>query len=277
MQYMHKLLICCCLFACSKSGTDAPDSKDTGHTGEVFYPSDYEAGKYRATSVSLLPTGEGLDLTGDGEIDNVLPAKLPLINAFTNDDLSFEGMNTSLTESVADNTLIVLIEAAYVQGLLKYDVLLGALDESDALSVDAVSLNTDGSPTARFEGEFLDSVSIQTSADDAGVPFQFMPETPPVLIPMKMARLDGELDNDTTLAILGGAIPVEAFVTEVVDPLLPPLEEYDPANFNGLERDELLQQVRDIANLPSVSDIELESGERAFSAALSFEADAITW
>lgn len=123
----------------------------------------------------------------------------------------------------------------------------------------------------------MDSSSIQTTASNAGVPFQFMPDTPPVLIPMKMARLDGSLDNTTTVAILGGAIPVEAFVTEVVDPLLPPLEDYDPANFNGLERDELLQQVRDIANMPSVSDIELEGGERAFSAALRFEADAIIW
>jgi hypothetical protein len=277
MQSMHKLLICCFLAACSKSGTDAPDSQDTGHTGERVYPSDYEAGKYRATSVSLLPTGEGLDLTGDGEIDNVLPAKLPLINAFTSDDLSFEGMNLSLAESVADNTLIVLMEAGYAQGLLNYDVLLGAVDDSDTLNVDPVSHNADGSPTAHFQGEFEDQNTIRTTADQAGVPFQFMPSTPPVLIPMTMARLDGQLDNDGTVAILGGAIPVEAFVTDVVEPLLPPEEEYDPADFNGLERDELLQQVRDIANMPTVSDIELESGERAISAALAFEADAISW
>jgi hypothetical protein len=277
MQSMHKLLICCCLAACSKSGTDAPDSQDTGHTGDVVYPSHYEAGKYRATSVSLLPTGEGLDLTGDGEIDNVLPAKLPLINAFTSDDLSFEGMNTSLAESVANDTLIVLMEAAYAQGLLSYDVLLGATDATDGLTVDPVSLNSDGSPTARFQGEFTDESTIRTTAEEAGVPFQFMPTTPPVLIPMVMARLEGQLDNGQTVTILGGAIPVEAFVTEVVDPLLPPEEEYDPAEFNGLERDELLQQVRDIANMPTVSDIELESGERAFSAALAFQAEAISW
>jgi len=225
----------------------------------------------------LLPTGEGLDLTGDGEIDNVLPAKLPLVNAFTSDDLSFDGLNTSLAESITDGTLIVLIEASYSEGDLAYAVLLGAMDEAGTLSVDPVSVDGEGTPSALFEGEFLDQTTASASAEDAGVPFQFMPDTDPVLIPMKMARLEASLDDVGTTAVLAGAIPVEAFVTEVVDPLLPPEEEYDPADFNGLERDELLQQVRDIANLDTVSDIELENGERAFSAALSFEAETSSW
>ena len=115
------------------------------------------------------------------------------------------------------------------------------------------------------------------SAASAGVPFLFMPDTPPVLIPMRMARLEATMNDATASGILAGAIPVEDFISQVVDPLLPPVEEYDPREFNGLERDELLQQVRDIANLDTVSDIELDGGERAFSAALNFKADPTTW
>jgi hypothetical protein len=277
MHVMYRILLFCLLASCSKAETDASDSQDTGHTGEVVYPSNYEAGKYRATSLALLPTGEGLDLTGDGEIDNVLPAKLPLVNAFTTDDLSFEGLNASLAESVANSSLIMLIEATYEQGELEYSVLLGAMDEAGVLSVDPVSIGADGSPSALFTGVFLDQTTVSATAEDAGVPFQFMPGSDPVLIPMKMARVEASLDDASTTAVLAGAIPVEAFISEVVEPLLPPEEEYDPADFNGKERDELLQQIRDIANMDSVSDIELENGERAFSAALTFTAELSNW
>ena len=277
MQDMHRTLLLFLLASCSSKDSDSPNIDDTSHTGEVVYPSDYEKGKYRSSSLSLLPSTEGLDLDGDGEIDNVLASKLPLVDAFVTGDLSFEGLNESLAASVEDGSLIMLIEAAYNSGELEFDVLLGQIDEEEALSVDPVSLESDGTASAHFLGEFTDQDQATASAASAGVPFLFMPDTPPVLIPMRMARLEATLTAEATSGILAGAIPVEDFVIEVVDPLLPPEEEYDPAEFNGLEREELLQQVRDIANLDTVSDIELEGGERAFSAALSFDAGAITW
>ena len=193
------------------------------------------------------------------------------------DDLTLDGLNLSLSESVEDGSLIMLIEAAYQSGVLHYDVLLGATDEEDTLSVDPVSVQEDGSPTARFVGEFTNQTDATASTESAGVPFLFMPDTDPVLIPMRLARLEASLDEGSTTGILAGAIPVDDFVEEVVEPLLPPAEEYDPNEFNGLEREELLQQVRDIANLETVSDIEPEDGRRAFSAALSFTAEADSW
>ena len=277
MQGMHHFLALLFLASCSKAVSEDTANNDTSHTGEVVYPSDYDSGKYRSNTLALLPADQGLDLTGDGEIDNVLPAKLPLVNAFTSDDLSFEGLNISLAASVEDGSLIMLIDAKYTDGVLEYAVLLGEEDEAGTLSIDPVSLDDDGQPMALFSGTFSDQTHATASAEDAGVPFQFMPGTDPVLIPMKMARVETTLDENETIGILAGAIPVEAFITEVVDPLLPPEEEYDPAEFNGLERDELLQQVRDIANLDTVSDIELEGGERAFSAALGFTAVQSTW
>ena len=277
MQNMHRTLLLLLLASCTSKNTDVPIDDDTSHTGEVVYPSDYEAGKYRSTSMTLLPTGEGLDLTGDGEIDNVLASKLPLVDAFVTDDLSFEGLNASLAASVEDGSLIILIEGAYTSGVLEVDVLLGQEDEAGLLSVDPVSIESDGEASAHFVGEFLSQEDASASAESAGVPFLFMPETPPVLIPMRMARLEASMTSEAANGILAGAIPVEDFIIEVVDPLLPPAEEYDPSEFNGLERDELLQQVRDIANLDTVSDIELDGGERAFSAALSFEAATTTW
>lgn len=277
MQNMHRTLPLLLLASCSSKNTDVPIDDDTSHTGEVVYPSDYEEGKYRSSSMTLLPTGEGLDLNGDGEIDNVLASKLPLVDAFVTDDLSFEGLNASLTASVDDGSLIILLEGAYSEGVLQVDVLLGQEDESGALSIDPVSIEENGEASAHFVGEFMSQDQASASADSAGVPFLFMPDTPPVLIPMRMARLEATMDDESVSGILAGAIPVEDFITEVVDPLLPPEEEYDPSEFNGLEREQLLQQVRDIANLDTVSDIELDGGERAFSAALSFEASTTTW
>lgn len=277
MQNMHRTLPLLLLASCSSKNTDVPIDDDTSHTGEVVYPSDYEEGKYRSSSMTLLPTGEGLDLNGDGEIDNVLASKLPLVDAFVTDDLSFEGLNASLTASVDDGSLIILLEGAYSEGVLQVDVLLGQEDESGALSIDPVSIEENGEASAHFVGEFMSQDQASASADSAGVPFLFMPDTPPVLIPMRMARLEATMDDESVSGILAGAIPVEDFITEVVDPLLPPEEEYDPSEFNGLEREQLLQQVRDIANLDTVSDIELDGGERAFSAALSFEASPTTW
>lgn len=277
MQDMHRTLLFFLLASCSSKNTDVPIDDDTSHTGEVVYPSDYEAGKYRSTSMTLLPTGEGLDLDGDGEIDNVLASKLPLVDAFVTDDLSFEGLNASLEASVDDGSLIILLEGNYESGVLEVNVLLGQQDESGVLSIDPVSIEDDGKASAHFVGEFLSQEEASASAASAGVPFLFMPDTPPVLIPMRMARLEATMNDATASGILAGAIPVEDFISQVVDPLLPPVEEYDPSEFNGLERDELLQQVRDIANLDTVSDIELDGGERAFSAALNFQANSTTW
>ena len=277
IQDMHRTLLLLLLASCSSKDTDVPIDGDTSHTGEVVYPSDYEAGKYRSTSMTLLPTGEGLDLDGDGEIDNVLASKLPLVDAFVTDDLSFEGLNASLEASVGDGSLIILLEGTYDSGVLEVNVLLGQDDGTGVVSIDPVSLEDDGTANANFIGEFFSQEEASASTDSAGVPFVFMPDTPPVLIPMRMARLEATMNSESASGILAGAIPVDDFISEVVDPLLPPDAEYDPSEFNGLERDELLQQVRDIANLDTVSDIELDGGERAFSAALSFEADTTTW
>ena len=82
MQDMHRTLLFFLLASCSSKDSDQPIDDDTSHTGEVVYPSDYETGKYRSTSLTLLPSGEGLDLDGDGDLD--------LMGRWSTDQLTFE-------------------------------------------------------------------------------------------------------------------------------------------------------------------------------------------
>jgi len=255
-----------------------------GDTGGIIEPlSSFESGRYRAYYFQLLDDlgdageAQGLDLDGDDVIDNKLPSVLPMVVTISgNEALSLEGLNGSISDAMSADQLIMLMEAQHEGTELTLDVLLGAVGDGDSLAVDEASYGPDGSPQARLNGAFASEKRFVVSSDRIEIPVIFDAALPPVLLPLAMASIEGTMEEDAAQGTLGGAIPVDDLVSQVLEPLLPPEDEYDPEDYAGLERDALLDTVRDLGN-ESLADIELEDGSMAVSAALIFGADASDW
>jgi len=267
--------------------TTADGSDDSGgsHTHEEGHevPHPFDQGRYRADTFFLLSTTDeegqtqGLDIDGDGEIDNALPGVLPAVVAVSgNDALSLDGLNGSISDALASDELIMLMEAVHEENELTLDILLGTLEAGDTLGIDPVSYGDDGTPQAHLSGAFDGDTDFEVQSGLIQIPIIFDPTAPPVLLPLATARIEGSLKAKKTDGILGGAIPINDLVSQVLEPLLPAEDEYDPDDYLGMERDQLLDYVRELGN-ESLADIELDDGTKAISAALVYEAKTTDW
>ncbi len=290
---MHQvsLILLSTLLACTDDGGTTTDT-GASDTGPVTYPSTFTAAKYSAKSLTVLPADQGVDLDDDGEVDNQLPALLGLVDPFTTDDMSVEGVNQTLIEMKAEGSLIMLVDALYAGGELQLDLLLSALDpDTGVLTMDPGSYGSDGLPNSRFIGAFEDQTNFLAATPTGNLAFPVVAGEPPVQVPMVDATMDGELHDLTGgvpdtghwtagYGMLYGALPVQGLVDQVVDKIIAPEEPdtgadpdvtyYDPDTYFGMSRDEFLEWVTALLN-DTTADLWLEDGSRAVSAALAFE------
>ena len=89
--------------------------------------------------------------------------------------------------------------------------------------------------------------------------------------------MSGSIDDATHTGMLGGAVPTEAFVDDVIESIIPTGDDYDKADYLDMTREELIEFIRDFANQDGVADITLEDGRKAVSAVVEFSASADTW
>ena len=279
-RFLPIAMACTLLLGACKPDDDPKDdtgnpSDDTGDSGDTVPdepPSDFVSGSYRVTGMELLNTGEGFDLDDDGEVNNKLPAVLTLLDLAVQDDMSRDGLNSTIAAALKSGELVQLIDATYAERALQYDLLLGAVDELDVLTLDEdQSYDSEGVPYSRFEGVFLDQVAIDLGPNDVQIPVTFYPDEPAIMIPVWQAIATGEATAEGTTCTLGGAIPVDLLMVQVVEPLIP--EE----GYGDQTKEELLEDIEQLLSSESVSDIELEGGLRGISAALSFIAEPATW
>ena len=255
------------LIACGNStgGTDDPGE------GEV-YPSTYESGKHRATMLSLDPEGDGLDLDGDGEIDNNLPFVLESADGILSSlDLSPDGINLQIASSIEAESLNLLMDSSYASGTLTIDVLTGDSDGSGNFSVSPSSFDADGKPNTSMSGEFADQTTFMATADSAIIIIPFTEDTEPAPVPIERVTLAGTMTADTVDARLTGVIPSDSLADDVIANLVP--EE----GVGSLSKESILSLVRGLAARDNISDIDLGNGKRGVSASFTVQATASTW
>ena len=255
------------------TGTGPVDTDETADTSVPDEPmSDFVAGTYHVTAMEILDDEFGFDLTGDAVIDNKLPAVLTLLDMAMEDDMSREGMNATIAEAIDAGDLVQLIEAHYVEADLTYDLLVGSQDEHGALYLDEEqSYDEDGLPWSRLEGVFRDQTAIRLGPDDVQIPVTFYPDEPALMIPVAQAIAEGTLTDDGSACMLGGAIPVDDLMVQVVEPLIP--EE----GYGDQTKEELLKTIETLLSTETVAQIELPDGGRGIGAALSFTAVPASW
>lgn len=263
------------LSACKDDDTvDTQDTQDTDNTNDTDdtdlpdeCPEGFDAGRYRVTSFVLNEQDDGADLDGDGTPDNNLPTALEPIDVFMGDDmdLSREGLNARIAESIALNDLVILIDASCSEGVLSFDILGGSYDP------DTATLTASAEDVSELEGAFTAEVSYSASADSMAIPATFWPDQPPLLVPMEQTTASGDLAVEATTGALVGIVPVDRLVEDVIDPLIP------EDGWDGQSKEEILALIGDMAELEHISDMELEDGSRGVSAAFTYEAYPATW
>ncbi len=269
------LLVGCGEDDTGKTDDTANQPDDTGETGDTELqepPTDFEAGTYRVTAMELLDTGEGFDLTDDGEVNNKLPSVLMALDMMVEDDMSRDGLNATIADALETGDLVELLDTSYTDLVLTYDLLLGSVDDHGTLSLDQEqSYDAHGEPYSRFEGIFLDQVAIELGPSDVQIPVAFYADEPAIMIPVWQAIATGELSTDGTTCTMGGAIPVDLLMVQVVEPLIP------EDGYGDQTKEELLETIETLLSSDSIADIQLEGDQPAISAALSFTAEPATW
>ena len=271
------LLIACGDKASDTAGAAADDTAPEETTPEES-ASTFTAGSYRVDAFSLITDAKtGQDIDGDGDVDNKLPSVLNLAAGITGEPLAPGEINKSLATDLKKGTIVLLTDAEQIGVELRYDVLLGLVDKDGTLSVDPLSYSDAGDPNSRFTGVFDTQTEFSVSSALAELPFTLISGEDPVLIPLELVVMTGTLDETGTTGILGGAVPAESFVDDVIESIIPTGDDYDSADYLDMTREELIDFIRDFANQDGVADITLEDGRKAVSAAVQFSAVPATW
>lgn len=252
--------------------TDADGIVDTDDSDLAPPASTFVSGRYRMTAFEILPQDDGVDQDKDGTPDNNLPFALNFADtALADQDLTRDDLNLRIAEGLADNSLVVLLDAAQLDRVLSVAVLAGQIDEGGVLSADPASYDGDGAPVSRLTGAFSTQTTYAVLDDSIVIPVSFIAGEPPVLVPLQRAACTGEVDDATMAGRITGVIPGDQFVDDVLEPLIP--EE----GSGGKTKAQLLDLARSVVALETMSDIDLGGGERGVSAGFTFTAAASTW
>lgn len=257
--------------AVDDTSSDTEDT-DTGDSVPDERVSSFENGNYRVNSLTIVEDSEtGFDLDGDGTIDNKFPSVLMLVDLAMDGDYSTEGFNATIAEALKTENLILLIEASQdpESFMLSYDLLLGMVDpKTKEIVVDQEQSYNGDVAYGHMQGYFDAETTYSTGPDDIQVPISFFVGEPALMVPIDLAVTTGVIDATSNTSMIGGAIPVNALVEQVVEPMIP--EE----GYEGQTKKEILKSISDLASNPNVSDLELSDGSRAFSATLTVQAQA---
>ena len=263
------LLVCACDDDKADSAVQPGDSAVPEDTAP---PTAFESGTYRISLMEIEASEVGYDLDGDGEIDNELPDVLMVLNmAVSGEDLSREGLNATIAESVTNDELVLLADASYSSLTLTYDLLLGLVAKDGSLAVDEEQSYEGGEPKSRFTGTFSDETTISLTAGSAQIPVTFYANEPALEIPLEQALAVGGLDDAQTAALLGGAIPVDMLMEQVVTPMIARTAKTKE------EKADLVDLAETVLSNKNYADIDLGGGRRGISAALSYSAEAASW
>lgn len=272
--------LCLWAVACGK-GTDTadtaagPGTTDSATDTEEPEPVDagYEGGQYKVSSfASYAENDDGMDIDGDGEPDNNTPNALTIVDAFVpKEDMTVEGLNGTVAGALADDTLILLMEAAYQDSELTYDILTGMTVETGAYFPSDDAFDESGEPLARLEGFFTSETEFYATADRALVGITFFPDEPAFPLPLELVTVEGSVDGAVIEGDLYGVIPTDDLRDLLVIPLL---EEAFP---DPKERATYLDLVEGALKLETLADIDLGDGRRGVSCAFNYTASEISW
>lgn len=258
-----------------ESTDEAQDSAllDTSPEPLPGFPSSFEAGKFKVSSMVLLPEDQGLDFDDDGEVDNNLPnALIPFDILVSGIDMDRDGLNSTIASAIADNLLNILFNCEHEDLILKIDI-LGGTTANGFLQVDPVTLDTNGEPQSTVGGHFESERKFTGGPNNVSIPITFFESAGPVLAQVTRARMWGNLDENSLDGYLAGVVPVRALIDDVIEPTIPEDGfDTDGDGVSDISKATIMETVEELANNENIADIELSDDERGVSATFQFVA-----
>ena len=240
----------------------------TGGTGGTTQPpaSSFTEGGYMLDELAIVADH---DTDGDGVTDNNLPLVLNLVNVVLgSSDYTVEAVNAQIAASLYPEN-ILLVDAWQTGSLLTVELLLGE-EDGTGFTIDPASYAGDGTANVHLEGVFSSETDFLVASDTMELPIVLFEGADPVPLVLVSVELGGTMDTDGLDARLYGAIPVEAVIDDMVEPLIP--EEGFDLNGDGVNetKEEIMDLVWSIA--PAAGDVDLGGGATGVSTLLEFGA-----
>jgi hypothetical protein len=276
-------LVAACAGTSTKDGsgdTDPDDSDttyvpDTGETGADGGDSDgfvvtFDQDRYMVDALEVLAHG-GVDLTGDGYVDNKVGGLLDAIGTLGSLGISLDQVNENIANLLDSEGAIVLMAVEHDQGrAVHMDLVTGQRVVPDGLQGVPDAYDDKGVPKQRLVGAF-DAAEHFTTQDGAiELPLQFYVDEPALLVSATHVRSDVTLKPAGIEGYLAGAFSVERVMTDIVEPLV---RDYYYDNPN--QADNLLDSIRPI--VASQADIDVDTEDPKLSGAFSFKAHQEDW
>jgi len=188
-------------------------------------PAVFEAtDRIQITSLALSTAeGAGRDWDGDNQPDNQLPATFAAMGALPG-VFTVPELNEAITQILADEDEIVLLDMANSSPLTMVAVLRGLRDGDGNLGIDPSSVDETGYPLTLMDGPYLDAANLFVGPDSLSLTFdvlaQSFPTAGPLVLTADRAFLEGTMGLETFNGELHCAFLVSQIMTDVVDPIL---------------------------------------------------------
>jgi hypothetical protein len=215
----HESLFLGALLLAGCAADDA--SNGDGDEGGDHPHNDYEGGQYRVSTFTMLGSDEGADWDDDGDVDNKLSFAIEQVSLFA-PELGFtvESINQGLSEYIAADELIILLDCTNADGALTIDVLAG-VSSGGTVSVDPASYDDGGQAINKLEGQLDGETSYDVGADTMTLQVPLAPGVDPSPMVMERVSMSGALDATSGSGTLVGLVPVTDLVAGLQD-VIPP-------------------------------------------------------
>lgn len=215
---------------------------------------------YRMVTLAVI---DAADVSGDGVTDNQLKVAIDAVDLLMADDfMSLPAFNERLDEVLAMPQNVLLLDLAHGDGALSMQM-SAAVQRDDGFEIDPASV-------VAFDGWIEPGLSFEGGPADLSFSLIAQLGFEPVDVPLRSARIDGQLDARIEGEIVG-VIPIDVVLEEVVDPLLIAWD----LDGDGVPEPE--EEIRGLVHglAPGLADVVLDDGTLGMSAWLSYSAERV--
>jgi hypothetical protein len=281
--------------ACAGASTDTKDGDtddvddtdasyvpaETGDTGETDGGGDFvvtfDQGRYRVDALEIVAgVDKGVDLDGDGDIDNVIGTLLQNLGNYPSLNISLDFVNDNIAYALEGKQTIVLMEAVHPGAHdARLDVVVGQYDViADTYSGDPASYDANHEPKQRLTGKFESETVFGTTTGVLSLPISFDASEPVITVSGQQVhtRVTIGRDGDEIDGFLAGAFPVKTVMDDIVAPLVQTLAD------NTGDTDAAAAMMELVASIVALqADIDKDTSDPKLSGTFKFHAIAEPW
>ncbi|RME25298.1 MAG: hypothetical protein D6798_09325 [Deltaproteobacteria bacterium] len=249
------------------SGSGGPGGDQGGGFGGA------DTARYTGVAVEILEPDAGLDLDGDGDVDNNLPIAIDALSQALGGDRSWDP-GAELQRLVEDGAWVPLMQVRDVEDGLVVGLLAGTRAEDGGLAVLPGSYDDAGRIVSVLHGERSRSGGFEAGPGPVRLPARLAGDVD-IVLPLDGAMVVGRTSEDGAATMVAGVVPTELLIESALAPYLGA----DGLDIDGdgvadLSTEAVLDTVAELLDDPAVTDFMDDEGGRGISAAFWIDWEA---